>query len=66
MMLCCAEAFVEGYDPNVKLSQKQLINMVHQIQPNEPLPEKIDSYDIKPCDDFSGRGIISIFYKLGD
>lgn len=65
-MLCCAKAFVEGYDPKVKLSQEQLLNLVHQIQPNEPLPKKIDSYDIKPCDDFSGRGIISIFYKLGD
>ena len=40
--------------------------MVHQIKPNEPLPKKIDSYDINPCNDFSGRGIISIFYKLGD
>lgn len=40
--------------------------MVHQIQPNEPLPKKVDSYDINPCNDFSGRGIISIFYKLGD
>lgn len=39
--------------------------MVHQIQPNEPLPKKVDSYDINPCNDFSGRGIISIFYKLG-
>lgn len=57
---------VESYNPDIKLSQKQLIKMVHQIQPNEPLPEKIDSYDIKLCNDFSGRGIISIFYKLGD
>lgn len=66
MMLCMARAYVEGYNPDVKLSQKQLIKMVHQIQPNEPLPKKVDSYDIKPCNDFSGRGIISIFYKLGD
>ncbi|PAB55167.1 hypothetical protein A3Q24_05645 [Lactobacillus johnsonii] len=66
MMLCMARAYVEGYNPDIKLSQKQLIKMVHQIQPNEPLPKKIDSYDIKPCDDFSGRGIISIFYQLGD
>lgn len=40
MMICCVQAFVEGYDPTIKLSQKQLINMVHQIQPNEPLPKK--------------------------
>ena len=66
MMLCMARAYVEGYNPDVKLSQKQLIKMVHQIQPNEPLPEKIDSYDIKPCNDFSGRGIISIFYRIGE
>lgn len=65
-MLWMARAYVEGYNPDVKLSQKQLIKMVHQIQPNEPLPKKIDSYDIKPCYDFSGRGIISIFYRLGD
>lgn len=66
MMLCMARAYVESYNPDIKLSQKQLIKMVHQIQPNEPLPEKIDSYDIKPCNDFSGRGIISIFYRLGE
>ena len=66
MMLCMARAYVEKYNPKVKLSQKQLIKMVHQIQPTEPLPEKIDSYDIKPCNDFSGRGIISIFYRLGE
>ena len=66
MMLCMARAYVEDYNPDIKLSQKQLIKMVHQIQPNEPLPKKIDSYDINPCNDFSGRGIISIFYKLGD
>ncbi|WP_153011223.1 hypothetical protein [Lactobacillus johnsonii] len=66
MMLCMARAYVEKYNPKVKLSQKQLIKMVHQIQPTEPLPEKIDSYEIKPCKDFSRRGIISIFYKLGD
>ena len=53
MMLCMARAYVEGYNPDVKLSQKQLIKMVHQIQPNEPLPEKIDSYDIKLCNDYS-------------
>lgn len=52
-MLCMARAYVENYKPDVKLSQKQLIKMVHQIQPNEPLPKKIDSYDIKPCNDFS-------------
>ena len=66
MMKWMARAYVECYNPNVKLSQKQLIKMVHQIQPNEPLPKKIDSYDIKPCDDFSGRSIISIFYRLGE
>ena len=65
-MKCMARAYVECYNPNVKLSQTQLIKMVHQIQPNEPLPKKIDSYDIKPCDDFSGRSIISIFYRLGE
>ena len=42
MMLCMARAYVEGYNPDVKLSQKQLIKMVHQIQPNEPLPKKVD------------------------
>lgn len=66
MMLCMVKAYVEKYNPKVKLSQKQLIKMVHQIQPTEPLPEKIDSYYIEPCNDFSGRGIISIFYRLGD
>ena len=66
MMLCMARAYVESYNPDIELSQKQLIKMVHQIQPNEPLPKKIDSYDIKSCNDFSGRGIISIFYRLGD
>lgn len=65
-MLWMVRAYVEEYNPDIKLSQKQLIKMVHKIQPNEPLPEKIDSYDIKPCVDFSGRGIISIFYQLGD
>lgn len=29
-MLCMARAYVEGYNPDVKLSQKQLIKMVHQ------------------------------------
>lgn len=66
MMLCMARAYVEVYKPDVKLSQKQLIEMVHQIQLTEPLPKKIDSYDIKPCNDFSGRGIISIFYRMGN
>lgn len=39
-MLCMARAYVESYNPDIKLSQKQLIKMVHQIQPNEPLPKK--------------------------
>ena len=46
MMLCSAVAFVEGYDPKIKLSQKQLLNMVHQIKPNEPLPKEIDGYNL--------------------
>ena len=64
MMLCCAEAFVEGYDPKVKLSQEQLLNLVHQIQPNEPLPKEIDCYTVKPCDDYSKRYVIYIYYRL--
>ena len=36
MMLCIARAYVEKYNPKIKLSQKQLIKMVHQIQPTEP------------------------------
>lgn len=42
MMLCSAVAFVEGYDPTINLSQKQLINMVHQIQPNEDGERAVD------------------------
>lgn len=64
MMLCSAVAFVEGYDPKIKLSQKQLLNMVHQIKPNEPLPKEIDVYKVKPCDDYSKRYLIYIFYRL--
>ena len=64
MMLCSAVAFVEDYDPKIKLSQKQLLNMVHQIKPNEPLPKEIDGYKIKPCDDYSERYLILIYYRL--
>ncbi len=61
MMLCCAEAFIEGYDPTIKLSQKQLLNMVHQIKPNEPLPKEIDCYTVKPCNDYSKKTFQFIF-----
>ncbi len=54
-MLCCTEAFVEGYDPTIKLNQKQLLNLMHQIKPNEPLPKEIDGYKVKLCDDYSKR-----------
>lgn len=66
MMLCCACAFVEGYDPTIKLSQKKLINMVHQIRPNEPLPKEIYAYNVKPCDDYSNRYLIYIYYRYVD
>lgn len=64
MMICRVQAFVEGYDPTIKLSQKQLINMVHQMQPNEPLPKEIDGYKVKPCNDYSKRHLIYIYYRL--
>ncbi|GBA80286.1 hypothetical protein LJCM1130_02580 [Lactobacillus paragasseri] len=64
MIFCCAEAFIEGYDPTIKLSQKQLLNMVHQIKPNEPLPKEIDCYTVKPCNDYSKRHSIYIYYRL--
>lgn len=54
MMLCSAVAFVEGYDPKIKLSQKQLLNMVHQIKPNEPLPKEIDGFDDTPIQIYMG------------
>lgn len=64
MRYCVAEAFVEGYDPKIKLNQKQLLNMVHQIQPNEPVPKEIDGYTVKPYDDYSNRHLIYIYYRL--
>lgn len=63
-MLCNVVACIEGYDPKMKFSQKQLINMVHQIQPNGPLPKEIDGYKVKPCDDYSKRHLIYIYYRL--
>lgn len=62
-MLCCTEAFVEGYDPTIKLNQKQLLNLMHQIKPNEPLPKEIDGYKVKLCDDYSKRHLIYIYLR---
>ena len=64
-MLWMARAYVECYNPDVKLSQKQLIKMVHQIQPNEPLPKKIDSYDINPLQWFFRTRYYFYFLQTG-